>query len=62
MPQDEAAAKIEALLASKSDLDRRNAETLNMGSYERWTADALEALLKTVADQQARALSPAAPA
>jgi len=40
--------EIAILLAHKEALDQRNTQALNMGSYERWIADALEALLKTI--------------
>ena len=45
MPENE----IAALLARKQELDQRNEGALNMLSYDRWVADALEALLKTIA-------------
>ena len=51
--------EIAALLAHKAEIDRRNAETLNMGSYERWTADAIEALLKTIEQKAVAAETPA---
>ena len=41
-------ADIAALLAQKEELDRRNTDALNMASYDRWIADALEALLRTI--------------
>ena len=50
-------ADIAALLAQKEELDRRNTAALNMASYERWIADALEALLRT--EQEAVAATPA---
>jgi hypothetical protein len=40
--------EIADLLAQKEEIDRRNTETLATGAYERWIADALEALLKTI--------------
>jgi len=43
------ADEIAALLARKQELDQRNEGALNMASYDRWIADALEALLKTIA-------------
>ena len=43
------ADEIAALLARKQELDQRNEGALNMASYDRWVADALEALLKTIA-------------
>ena len=40
-------ADIAVLPAQKEELDRRNTDALNMASYDRWIADALEALLRT---------------
>jgi len=40
------ANEIAILLAKKNAIDRGNAEALNMGSYDRWIADALELLLR----------------
>ena len=54
------ADEIAALLARKQELDQRNEGALNMASYDRWIADALEALLKTIAVRPA-AQSPAKP-
>jgi hypothetical protein len=52
---------IAALLAHKAELDRRNTDALNLVPYDRWIADALEALLKTIAVRVAAAQSPAKP-
>ena len=44
------ANEIEILLAHKAELDRRNNDALNLAvPYDRWIADALEALLKSIA-------------
>ena len=51
-------ADIAALLAQKEELDRRNTDALNMASYDRWIADALEALLRTEQEAVAPARKP----
>jgi hypothetical protein len=43
------ADEIAALLAHKAELDRRNTDALNLVPYDRWIADALEALLESIA-------------
>ena len=57
MPENE----ITTLLSRKRELDQRNEGALNMASYERWTADALEALLRSVAVKVAAAQPTAKP-
>ena len=54
-------ADIAVLLAQKEELDRRNTDALNMASYDRWIADALEALLKTIAIKSQAAAAAATP-
>jgi hypothetical protein len=44
MPKNE----ITTLLSRKQELDQRNEGALNMAPYDRWIADALEALLRTI--------------
>jgi hypothetical protein len=46
------ADEIAALLARKVELDRRNADALNLVPYDRWIADALEALLTKLAARE----------
>jgi hypothetical protein len=55
------ANEIEILLAHRAEIDRRNTDALNLVPYDRWIADALEALLKTVALRAAQAAAPAKP-
>ena len=52
---------IAVLLAHKAELDRRNTDALNLVPYDRWIADALEALLKTIAMRPAVAQATAKP-
>lgn len=51
--------EIAALLTDKAEIDRRNTETLATGAYERWTADALAALLSSISLRQAATAAPA---
>lgn len=55
------ANEIEILLAHKAEIDRRNTDKADAASYERWIADALEALLKTIAVKAQAATAPAKP-
>ena len=57
MPENE----IATLLSRKQELDQRNEGALNMASYERWTADALESLLRSIAVKVAAAQPTAKP-
>jgi hypothetical protein len=57
MPENE----IAALISRKQELDQRNEGALKMASYERWTADALESLLRSIAVKVAAAQPTAKP-
>ena len=53
--------EIDKLIIRKEELDQRNEGALNMVSYDRWIADALEALLKTIAVKAQAAAAAAKP-
>lgn len=52
--------EISTLLAQKEDIDSGDPQAPR--SYERWIADALEALLKTIDEKGTVAVTPATPA